>query len=113
MKIASRLVAWQRKHGRHGLPWQHTRDPYRVWLSEIMLQQTQVTAVIDYYQRFLTQFPSVKDLAQAPVDQVMAQWAGLGYYARARNLHWRQQRKEIRLRQLLDDGRHRPLWSLQ
>jgi A/G-specific adenine glycosylase len=87
MKIAPRLVAWQRKHGRHGLPWQHTRDPYRVWLSEIMLQQTQVTAVIDYYQRFLTQFPSVKDLAQAPVDQVMAQWAGLGYYARARNLH--------------------------
>jgi A/G-specific adenine glycosylase len=87
MKIASRLVAWQRKHGRHGLPWQNTRDPYRVWLSEIMLQQTQVTAVIDYYQRFLSQFPTVKTLAEAPADQVMAQWAGLGYYARARNLH--------------------------
>jgi A/G-specific adenine glycosylase len=87
MKIASRLVAWQRKHGRHGLPWQHTRDPYRVWLSEIMLQQTQVTAVLDYYQRFLSQFPTVKALAEAPADQVMTQWAGLGYYARARNLH--------------------------
>lgn len=87
MKIASRLVAWQRKHGRHGLPWQNTRDPYRVWLSEIMLQQTQVTAVLDYYQRFLSQFPTVKALAEAPADQVMAQWAGLGYYARARNLH--------------------------
>ena len=87
MKIAPRLVAWQRKHGRHGLPWQNTRDPYRVWLSEIMLQQTQVAAVLDYYQRFLSQFPTVKALAQAPVDQVMAQWAGLGYYARARNLH--------------------------
>lgn len=87
MKIASRLVAWQRKHGRHGLPWQNTRDPYRVWLSEIMLQQTQVTAVIDYYQRFLTRFPSVKVLAHASADEVMAHWAGLGYYARARNLH--------------------------
>jgi len=87
MKIASRLVAWQRKHGRHSLPWQNTRDPYRVWLSEIMLQQTQVTAVIEYYQRFLSKFPTVKALALAPADQVMAQWAGLGYYARARNLH--------------------------
>ncbi len=87
MKIAPRLVAWQRKHGRHGLPWQNTRDPYRVWLSEIMLQQTQVAAVLDYYQRFLSKFPTVKALAQAPADQVMAQWAGLGYYARARNLH--------------------------
>jgi A/G-specific adenine glycosylase len=87
MKIASRLVAWQRQHGRHGLPWQNTRDPYRVWLSEIMLQQTQVAAVLDYYQRFLSQFPTVKALAEAPADQVMAQWAGLGYYARARNLH--------------------------
>ena len=87
MKIASRLVAWQRQHGRHDLPWQNTRDPYRVWLSEIMLQQTQVTAVLGYYQRFLSKFPTVKALAQAPADQVMAQWAGLGYYARARNLH--------------------------
>ena len=73
MKIASRLVAWQRKHGRHGLPWQNTRDPYRVWLSEIMLQQTQVTAVLDYYQRFLSKFPTVKALAEAPADQVMVE----------------------------------------
>jgi A/G-specific adenine glycosylase len=87
IKIAPRLVAWQRQHGRHGLPWQNTRDPYKVWLSEIMLQQTQVAAVLDYYQRFLAKFPNVEALAQAPADQVMAQWAGLGYYARARNLH--------------------------
>ena len=87
MKIATRLVAWQRKQGRHHLPWQRTHDPYRVWLSEIMLQQTQVTAVIDYYQRFLAKFPDVAALAQAPATEVMAQWAGLGYYARARNLH--------------------------
>ena len=87
MKIASRLVTWQRLHGRHGLPWQGTRDPYRVWLSEIMLQQTQVAAVLDYYQRFLSKFPTVKALAQAPASEVMVLWAGLGYYARARNLH--------------------------
>ena len=87
MKIAPRLVAWQREHGRHGLPWQRTRDPYRVWLSEIMLQQTQVSAVRDYYQRFLAKFPTVSALAQAPASEVMVQWAGLGYYARARNLH--------------------------
>ena len=87
MKIASRLVAWQRQYGRHGLPWQGTRDPYRVWLSEIMLQQTQVAAVIEYYHRFLQKFPDVAALAGASADQVMAQWAGLGYYARARNLH--------------------------
>jgi len=87
MRIAPRLIAWQRVHGRHGLPWQLTRDPYRVWLSEIMLQQTQVAAVIDYYARFLKKFPTVKKLAQATSAEVMAQWAGLGYYARARNLH--------------------------
>jgi A/G-specific adenine glycosylase len=87
MRIAPRLIAWQRVHGRHGLPWQQTRDPYRVWLSEIMLQQTQVAAVIDYYARFLKAFPNVKKLAQAKTPKVMAQWAGLGYYARARNLH--------------------------
>lgn len=87
MRIAQRLIAWQRLHGRHGLPWQQTRDPYRVWLSEIMLQQTQVAAVIDYYTRFLKKFPTVKKLAQATTPEVMAQWAGLGYYARARNLH--------------------------
>ena len=87
MKLATRLVAWQRLHGRHDLPWQNTTDPYRVWLSEIMLQQTQVSAVIPYYQRFLKHYPDVGSLAKAPSEDVMALWAGLGYYARARNLH--------------------------
>ncbi len=82
-----RVVAWQRQHGRHDLPWQNTRDPYRIWLSEIMLQQTQVAAVIEYFQRFIAALPTVAALAQAPADQVMALWAGLGYYSRARNLH--------------------------
>src|SRR5690606_35431280 len=82
-----RIVAWQRSHGRHGLPWQGTQDPYRIWLSEIMLQQTQVATVIPYYQRFLERFPDVAALAQATQDEVMPYWAGLGYYARARNLH--------------------------
>jgi len=82
-----RVVAWQRQHGRHDLPWQNTRDPYRIWLSEIMLQQTQVAAVIEYYQRFVTALPTVAALAAAPADEVMALWAGLGYYSRARNLH--------------------------
>ncbi len=87
MSFSDQLIAWQRQHGRHGLPWQQTRDPYRVWLSEIMLQQTQVTAVIPYYQQFLASFPDVFALARAPQQDVMAHWAGLGYYARARNLH--------------------------
>ncbi|MDM4766383.1 A/G-specific adenine glycosylase [Pelomonas sp. SE-A7] len=81
------LVAWQRKHGRHELPWQNTRDPYRVWLSEIMLQQTQVTTVLGYYQRFLQRFPTVAELAAASLDEVLTMWQGLGYYSRARNLH--------------------------
>lgn len=85
--FALRLVRWQRTHGRHGLPWQGTDDPYRVWLSEIMLQQTQVVTVIDYYQRFLQRFPTVHDLARASSDEVMALWTGLGYYSRARHLH--------------------------
>ncbi|NTX30776.1 A/G-specific adenine glycosylase [Burkholderia pyrrocinia] len=85
--FATRLVAWQREHGRHDLPWQNTRDPYRIWLSEIMLQQTQVSTVIPYYTRFLERFPDVAVLAAAPNDDVMALWAGLGYYSRARNLH--------------------------
>ncbi|WP_042883971.1 A/G-specific adenine glycosylase [Cupriavidus necator] len=85
--FGARVVAWQRMHGRHDLPWQNTRDPYRIWLSEIMLQQTQVSAVIDYFQRFISQLPTVQALAAAPADQVMALWAGLGYYSRARNLH--------------------------
>ncbi|WP_428425750.1 A/G-specific adenine glycosylase [Methylibium sp.] len=81
------MVAWQRSQGRHGLPWQDQRDPYRVWLSEIMLQQTQVTTVLAYYARFLQRFPDVAALAQAPLDDVLAAWSGLGYYSRARNLH--------------------------
>ena len=85
--FSARVIAWQRRHGRHGLPWQHTRDPYRIWLSEIMLQQTQVTAVVPYYQRFLARFPDVAALAAANEDAVLEGWAGLGYYARARNLH--------------------------
>ncbi len=85
--FAESLVAWQQRHGRHALPWQQTRDAYRIWLSEIMLQQTQVATVIPYYQRFLQRFPDVRALASAPVDEVMALWAGLGYYTRARNLH--------------------------
>ena len=85
--FAPRIIAWQRQHGRHDLPWQQTHDPYRVWLSEIMLQQTQVATVLAYYQRFLQRFPTVADLAAAPEDAVMQLWAGLGYYSRARNLH--------------------------
>ncbi|NYG31940.1 A/G-specific adenine glycosylase [Sphaerotilus montanus] len=85
--LADALVAWQRTHGRHALPWQNTRDPYRVWLSEIMLQQTQVAAVLRYYARFLERFPDVATLAAAPLDDVLALWSGLGYYSRARNLH--------------------------
>ncbi|MBL8316188.1 MAG: A/G-specific adenine glycosylase [Rubrivivax sp.] len=85
--LATRIIRWQRQHGRHDLPWQGTRDPYRVWLSEIMLQQTQVATVIDYYLRFVQRFPSVHTLAAAPLDEVLALWSGLGYYSRARNLH--------------------------
>ncbi|SAK83383.1 A/G-specific adenine glycosylase [Caballeronia ptereochthonis] len=85
--FSARLIAWQRIHGRHDLPWQNTRDAYRIWLSEIMLQQTQVSTVIPYYARFLERFPAVTALADAPIDDVMALWAGLGYYSRARNLH--------------------------
>ncbi|KRB92274.1 A/G-specific adenine glycosylase [Noviherbaspirillum sp. Root189] len=81
------VIGWQKQHGRHALPWQNTRDAYRIWLSEIMLQQTQVAAVIPYYQRFLERFPDVRALAEAPSEDVMAHWSGLGYYTRARNLH--------------------------
>jgi A/G-specific adenine glycosylase len=84
--FSTRVVRWQRSHGRSSLPWQGTRDAYRIWLSEIMLQQTQVTTVIPYYERFLARFPRVADLAGAPEEDVMALWSGLGYYARARNL---------------------------
>jgi A/G-specific adenine glycosylase len=82
-----RLLRWQAAHGRHDLPWQNTRDPYRVWLSEIMLQQTQVATVLDYYARFLQRFPDVASLAAAPLDEVLGLWSGLGYYSRARHLH--------------------------
>ncbi len=85
-KFASTLAAWQRRHGRKDLPWQGTRDPYRVWLSEVMLQQTQVAAVIPYYQRFLARFPAIDALAAASEEQVLELWSGLGYYARGRNL---------------------------
>lgn len=85
--FAQTVALWQRAHGRHGLPWQDTKDPYRIWLSEIMLQQTQVATVMGYYQRFLQRFPTVQSLAQATQEEVMPYWAGLGYYARARNLH--------------------------
>ncbi|MDP3223145.1 MAG: A/G-specific adenine glycosylase, partial [Rubrivivax sp.] len=85
--LATRVVRWQRQHGRHDLPWHGTRDPYRVWLSEVMLQQTQVSTVLDYYARFLQRFPTVADLAAAPLDDVLSLWSGLGYYSRARNLH--------------------------
>jgi A/G-specific adenine glycosylase len=84
--FSSRLIAWQRTHGRHDLPWQGA-DAYRVWLSEIMLQQTQVATVIPYYQRFVASFPTIAALAAATEDQVLAHWSGLGYYARGRNLH--------------------------
>ncbi len=86
-EFAPLLIEWQRRAGRQGLPWQDTRDPYRVWLSEVMLQQTQVSTVLSYFPRFLARFPSVKALAEASPDEVMALWSGLGYYSRARNLH--------------------------
>jgi len=85
--FARLVVDWQRLHGRQSLPWQNTQDPYRVWLSEIMLQQTQVSTVLDYFPRFLGRFPDVAALAAAPQDDVLALWSGLGYYSRARNLH--------------------------
>jgi A/G-specific adenine glycosylase len=85
--FAARLIAWQRTHGRRDLPWQGTRDPYRIWLSEVMLQQTQVATVIPYYQRFLAALPDVASLAAAPTERVLELWSGLGYYRRAHLLH--------------------------
>jgi A/G-specific adenine glycosylase len=85
--FGSRLIAWQRRHGRHDLPWQRTHDAYRVWLSEIMLQQTQVATVLPYYERFLAAFADVRALAAASRDDVLARWSGLGYYRRAHHLH--------------------------
>ncbi len=85
--FAQSVVRWQSTQGRQHLPWQNTQDPYRVWLSEIMLQQTQVTTVLDYYPRFLARFATVQALAAASQDEVLGLWSGLGYYSRARNLH--------------------------
>ncbi len=85
--FAQLLITWQKQAGRHHLPWQQDRSAYKVWLSEIMLQQTQVTTVLPYYQRFLQSFPDVQSLAAAETEQVLAHWSGLGYYTRARNLH--------------------------
>ncbi|GKT12865.1 MAG: A/G-specific adenine glycosylase [Thiomicrorhabdus sp.] len=86
-QFSKKLLEWFDQHGRHDLPWQQQINPYRVWVSEIMLQQTQVKTVIPYYERFMASFPTVKDLAQASQDAVLGHWAGLGYYARGRNLH--------------------------
>ena len=85
--FARRLLAWHAEHGRHTLPWQRDPTPYRVWVSEIMLQQTQVSTVVPYFERFMARFPKVAILAAAPLDEVLHHWSGLGYYARARNLH--------------------------
>lgn len=85
--FASHVINWQKQYGRHDLPWQNTRDPYAIWVSEIMLQQTQVTAVIGYYRRFMQRFPDIASLAVAEQEEVMQFWSGLGYYSRARNLH--------------------------
>lgn len=85
--FANRLISWQKIHGRHDLPWQNTTDPYAIWVSEIMLQQTQVSAVIGYYAKFMARFPTIADLANATQDEVLQHWSGLGYYSRARNLH--------------------------
>ncbi len=85
--LSVRVLGWYDQHGRKDLPWRQHHDPYRIWVSEIMLQQTQVVTVIPYYQRFVAQFPTVQALATAPVDEVLHLWTGLGYYARGRNLH--------------------------
>ncbi len=84
--FSNRLLTWWDKHGRKDLPWQHPRTPYRVWISEIMLQQTQVKTVIPYFNKFIDRFPDIHTLAAASTDDVLAYWSGLGYYARARNL---------------------------
>jgi A/G-specific adenine glycosylase len=85
--FSSRLITWQKQFGRHDLPWQNTTDPYAIWVSEIMLQQTQVIAVIGYYSRFMQRFPDIQTLANTTQEEVLQYWSGLGYYSRARNLH--------------------------
>lgn len=86
-EFARKIIDWQKLHGRHDLPWQNISDPYAIWVSEIMLQQTQVAAVIGYYSKFMHRFPDIHALAQASQDEVLQYWSGLGYYSRARNLH--------------------------
>jgi len=86
-KLSNKLLKWFDQHGRKNLPWQIDKTPYRVWISEIMLQQTQVATVIPYYEKFMKRFPNILDLADAEQDEVLSYWSGLGYYARARNLH--------------------------
>jgi A/G-specific adenine glycosylase len=85
--FSKRLIQWHKKYGRHGMPWQSITDPYAVWVSEIMLQQTQVATVLERYPKMMKRFPSVVHLARADIDEVLAEWSGLGYYSRARNLH--------------------------
>lgn len=87
MTFSTRLIAWQKIHGRHDLPWQNTTDPYALYLSEIMLQQSQVSTVIGYYAKFMQRFPDIASLANATQEEVLEYWSGLGYYSRARNLH--------------------------
>ena len=98
--FAAKLIAWQRLHGRHDLPWQASRDPYAIWVAEIMLQQTQVATVIPYYERFMARFPDISALASATEEEVLTYWAGLGYYARGRNL-----RKAAQIMRELHAGR--------
>jgi len=86
-QFAVEVLQWFDEHGRKHLPWQQNPTPYRVWVSEIMLQQTQVATVIPYYERFMQRFPDLETLAAASIDEVLAHWSGLGYYARGRNLH--------------------------
>ena len=86
-QFSHQVLDWYQKYGRKTLPWQLEKTPYKVWLSEVMLQQTQVATVIPYFERFMERFPTVTDLANAPLDEVLHLWTGLGYYARARNLH--------------------------
>ncbi|HEV7432636.1 MAG TPA: A/G-specific adenine glycosylase [Steroidobacteraceae bacterium] len=90
--IGTALLAWHAQHGRHDLPWQRNPTPYRVWISEVMLQQTQVATVIEYFDRFMRRFPDLRSLAAAPLDEVLHLWSGLGYYSRARNLRATAQR---------------------
>src|SRR5258708_3889394 len=87
MSFSQAILGWYDKRGRKHLPWQQSKTPYSVWVSEIMLQQTQVTTVIPYFERFMARFPTVEKLAKAKIDTVLELWTGLGYYARARNLH--------------------------